>query len=189
MATRWIALLFMAAACCGTACAQINACDVALPYGSVDVVDVQRTINMAIVILPCTASINGVGVCNAVTVQRVVNSALGLSDCILSDGSHEVALTWTDSSSDDGGVTCCQYSIYRSTTSGGPYVDPLNSSPVARVNYLDQDVSAGDTWFYVVRAELMDNSAQSRNSSEIGVTIPLTYDFSAARGLSRLCAP
>lgn len=43
----------------------------------VNVQDTQLAINMSLSIIPCTANINGPGVCNSVTIQRVVTASLG----------------------------------------------------------------------------------------------------------------
>jgi hypothetical protein len=52
------------------------ACD--LNYdGVVTVLDVQLAVSMSLGVTPCTANINGPGVCAVTTVQRVVNAALG----------------------------------------------------------------------------------------------------------------
>ena len=45
--------------------------------GVITVVDVQLAVDMSLGIIPCTANINGPGVCAVTTVQRVVNAALG----------------------------------------------------------------------------------------------------------------
>ncbi len=45
--------------------------------GIVNVQDTQLAVNMSLSIIPCTANINGAGVCNTVTIQRVVTASLG----------------------------------------------------------------------------------------------------------------
>ena len=55
---------------------QINPCDLNND-GAVTVADVQLAINMDLGKLPCTANIDGVGVCNLIVVQRVINASLG----------------------------------------------------------------------------------------------------------------
>src|SRR5262249_3313321 len=52
----------------------LNACDLTSD-GVVNVLDVQLGVNMSLVppMLACTANINGAGVCNQTTVQRVAN--------------------------------------------------------------------------------------------------------------------
>src|SRR5258708_32791022 len=75
---------------------------------TVNVADVQLSVNMALGLVPCTADIAGLGVCNVVTVQRVVNTVLG-GTCIVN---HSVSLSWTASTSAGAG-----YHNYRRTTS------------------------------------------------------------------------
>ncbi len=45
--------------------------------GKVNVQDTQIVINMSLSLIPCTANINGAGVCNSVTISRVVTASLG----------------------------------------------------------------------------------------------------------------
>src|SRR5215467_16290799 len=88
--------------------AQINACDLGLPYGTVNVVDVQVAINMTLGITPCTANIVGPGVCNIVAIQRVINNALGGS-CVTGTGTtHSVTLNWVASTS----TNVAGYNVY-----------------------------------------------------------------------------
>jgi uncharacterized repeat protein (TIGR01451 family) len=54
-----------------------DACDVSLE-GTVNVADVQATINKALGVSPATADLNGDGVVNVADVQIVINAALGL---------------------------------------------------------------------------------------------------------------
>ena len=56
--------------------AQISPCDLNQD-GVVNAVDVQSAIEMTLGSVPCTANIDGAGVCNVAIVQRVVNAALG----------------------------------------------------------------------------------------------------------------
>jgi hypothetical protein len=56
--------------------AQTNACDLNQD-GSVNIVDVNLITGMVLGTQACTVNITGAGVCNVVTVQRVVNAALG----------------------------------------------------------------------------------------------------------------
>jgi hypothetical protein len=100
----------------------LNACDLNQD-GTVNVVDVQLAINMDLGLTACTANLEGLGVCNADVVNRVTTAALGGS-CVVTVISHSVALSWAASFS--SGVT--GYNVYRSATSGGPYVK-LNASP------------------------------------------------------------
>jgi hypothetical protein len=53
-----------------------SACDLNFD-GVVSVLDAQLAVNMSLGTTPCTANINGPGVCEVTTIQRVVNAALG----------------------------------------------------------------------------------------------------------------
>jgi ASPM-SPD-2-Hydin domain-containing protein/centrosomal CEP192-like protein/HYDIN/CFA65/VesB family protein len=77
----------------------------------------------------------------------------------------QVVLEWTASSSPVIG-----YNTYRGTVSGGPYTK-LTSSPEAQTSYTDQNVQAGDTYFYVVTA-VGTNEAESGYSSQVEAIVP-----------------
>lgn len=145
--------------------APLNACDLVVPFGSVDASDVQAVINMALgVTTPCSANINGNGVCDAVTVQRLINFLLG-ETCLVSS-EHSVTLTWVASTS--SGVV--GYNVYRAATDGGPYTK-INGSIVEPLTYVDTSVSGGQTYYYVVTA--VDGSAnESAYSMQVSATIP-----------------
>jgi hypothetical protein len=143
-----------------------NACDIS-QNTSVDVIDVQLSINMSLSIIPCVAAVNGVGICNAVTVQRVVNSALGAS-CVTDPmtGPTTATVAWAASSST--GVV--GYNVYRSTSSGGPYVK-ANPALVGGTKFMDITVQAGQTYYYVVSA--VDGAGiQSGTSVKAVATVP-----------------
>ena len=162
----YVVFAFILLAALSPAFAQINVCDVATPYGSVDATDVQRMTNMTIGLLPCTANILGANVCIAAVVQRVINAALG-GPCVANPWrSHGVTLTWVASTSD--GVA--GYNVYRSTISGGPYTK-INVSLVAALTYEDTVVQAGQTYYYVVTA-VDGSSNESAYSMEARATIP-----------------
>ena len=74
---RWAFRIGLLAIASGVGWAQINACELAPPYGTIDAADVPAITNMTLGLSPCTANIAGTGVCNAAVVQRVVNAALG----------------------------------------------------------------------------------------------------------------
>jgi hypothetical protein len=135
-----------------------NPCDLN-QNGTVDAVDVQLAANMAIGAAPCTANVEGAGICNVAIVQRLVNTILG-GTC------HTAFLNWTASTST--GVV--GYNVYRGGVSGGPYTK-LTSSPVAAVNYVDRTVWAGQTYFYVVRA-VDSGSTESVNSNQAQAVVP-----------------
>jgi len=143
-----------------------NACDLNAD-GAVNVIDVQMGVNMAIGMMPCTANIDGTGVCNVVVVQRVINAALG-GTCVTGSGSssHSVSLSWTDSTSLNVGG----YNVYRGTTSGGPYTK-LNSSLVTTPSYADTTGVGGQTYYYVATA-LDSSNNESVYSNEAQAVVP-----------------
>ena len=79
--------------------------------------------------------------------------------------SHEVTLAWSASTSQVLG-----YYTYRGTVTGGPYTK-LSSTYSAQTTYADQNVVAGDTYFYVVTA-LGTDSVESAYSNEAKATVP-----------------
>jgi len=121
-----------------------NACDLNRD-GVVNALDEQLASNMASGLAPCTANIAGVGVCNAVVVQRVITAASG-GTCIVGDA-HSVSLSWTASASPN----IAGYNIYRGTIATGPYTK-LNSVPVAATSYTDDGVPSGQTFYYAATA-------------------------------------
>ena len=148
-----------------SAWAQINPCDLSKD-GTVNMVDVNLAVSMVLGGTPCSANIQAPGVCNVITVQRVVNAAL-TGTCVTGPNVHSVTLTWVASSSSN--VT--GYNIYRVTTSGGPYNTKLNSSPVSATSYLDGVVQTGQTYYYVVTA--VDSSGnESAFSNQAQGVIP-----------------
>ena len=77
-----------------------------------------------------------------------------------------VTLSWSDSASNLAG-----YDVYRSSSSSGPFTTPLNSSPVNTAQYVDSNVVAGQTYYYVVTAVNSSNE-QSTDSNVATATIP-----------------
>ena len=144
----------------------MNACDLATPYGTIDSSDVQASINMSLGVSPCSANIIGVGVCNVVMVQRVVNASLPGGTCVTGSGtvSHSVVLNWVASTTPS--VT---YNVYRSPTSG-VYSSPLASSGTA-TSYTDPSVQSGQTYYYVVTA--VNSGGESARSNEVPAAIPV----------------
>jgi hypothetical protein len=122
----------------------LNACDLNKD-GSVDLADVQLSVNMALGLAPCTSTILGAGVCNIVVVQRVTNAVL--SGMCRTGNPHGVTLNWTASISPN--VT--GYNVYRGLVSGGPYTR-VNPSLISGVTYTDDSVQAGLTYYYVATA-------------------------------------
>jgi IPT/TIG domain len=76
---------------------------------------------------------------------------------------HTVGLSWTGSSS-----TASGYNVYRSSTSGGPYTR-LNSNLLSGTSFSDNNVQAGQTYFYVATAVNSSNveSAQSNRAQTV----------------------
>lgn len=148
--------------------AQVNACDLAAPLGTLDAADVLAITNMALGLAPCTANIAGAGVCNVAVVQRVINATLPAGQCVTGPGAvpHAVTLSWTASVS--AGVA--GYNVYRSGTTGGPYTK-VNTALVAGLTYMDTSVMAGQTYYYVTTA--VDGSGnESVYSNEASASIP-----------------
>jgi hypothetical protein len=146
--------------------AQTSACDLNQD-ASVNVVDVQLATNMTLSLAPCTANVYGPNVCNIIVVQRVTNAALGGS-CVTGTGTvaHSVTLSWLASTS--SGVV--GYNLYRGTTSGGPYTK-VTSSLVAGLGYTDNNVVAGQTYYYVATA-VDGSSNESAYSTPATAVIP-----------------
>jgi len=78
---------------------------------------------------------------------------------------HTVTLNWTASAS-----TVSGYNVYRSTVSGGPYTQ-INTVLNASTNYVDNTVTSGATYFYVVPSVDASN-VKSAFSNQVSVTIP-----------------
>jgi hypothetical protein len=83
-------------------------------------------------------------------------------------GTHDVILSWSDSPT--SGVI--GYNVYRGTTSGGESSTPLNSSPIAGPTYADENVQAGQTYYYFVTAVVSNGISQSAPSNEASATVP-----------------
>jgi hypothetical protein len=146
--------------------AQVNACDLVEPFGTINGTDVQAAIDMAFGVRTCPGSLNiaGSGVCNVVVVQRVINAALG-KPCS-TPLTHGVTLTWAQSSS------TASYNIYRSTAHGDCNSYPKVGSTAAGVLTYDDGTAtvAGQIYYYVVKA--VDNGSESACSTEVSATIP-----------------
>lgn len=78
---------------------------------------------------------------------------------------HTVTLSWTDSSSGVSG-----YNVYRGSTSGGPYTR-VNSNLISATSFSDNNVQAGQTYFYVTTAVNTSN-AESVYSNQAQVLVP-----------------
>ena len=79
---------------------------------------------------------------------------------------HKVVLAWTPPTTSQ----VVGYNTYRGTTSGGPYTK-VSLSPAATTSYTDQDVQAGNAYFYVVTSVAADTS-ESAYSNEAKAIVP-----------------
>ena len=78
---------------------------------------------------------------------------------------HQVTVQWDAPSTPVAG-----YYAYRSTVSGGPYT--RISSLDTTTSYIDQAVTGGDTYYYVVTS-VDSNNVESAYSNEASATVPL----------------
>lgn len=81
---------------------------------------------------------------------------------------HSVTLTWQAPRS-DAGSAIVGYNVYRSTTSGGPFVKLASRVPEPR--YEDRLVNGSRTYYYVVTA-VDQGGRESRFSGEARAVIP-----------------
>ena len=75
---------------------------------------------------------------------------------------HSVSLKWQPS------PTAVSYDLYRSTFSGGPY--GLVASAILGTSFVDQSVTAGETYFYVATA--WDGTKESGFSNQVTAAVP-----------------
>jgi hypothetical protein len=143
-----------------------SACDLATPYGTIDLNDVQAAINMSLGSSTCSANIVGANVCNVVAVQRVINAALPGGTCVTGNSmvAHSASLSWAPSTT--SGAT---YNVYRTTTAGSYPSSPLASSGSATA-YVDSTVQGGQTYYYAATA--VSGGAESARSNEVQAVIP-----------------
>ncbi len=87
--------------------------------------------------------------------------------------SHKVTLTWKASvpASKAPGDAIIGYIVYRSTQSHDPHPLPINPSRVTGTTYVDANVEAGKTYYYVTRA-VSANGKLSAPSNETEAKIP-----------------
>ncbi len=112
-------------------------------------------------------AVTGPVVGSIVIASSAVNSptTISLAGTGVDTGSHSASLSWSESSTNVVG-----FNVYRGTLSGGPYT-LVNPSPVTPTQYLDTDVTAGQTYFYIATA--VDSSGnESAASSEASATVP-----------------
>lgn len=91
--------------------------------------------------------------------------SITLSGTGVAPASHSVALSWTASTS-----TVVGYNTYTSQQSGGPYTK-LTSAPVAGTSYTDANVTAGQTYFFVVTS-VDSSNVESAFSNEVSAVVP-----------------
>jgi len=157
-------LALVASARTGLAQSMFNACDLNQD-GTVNVVDVQLAVNMYIGTSPCTATVAGTGVCNQDVVNRIKTAAIG-GTCVTGPGPHSVSLNWTASTSPN----LNGYNVYRASVSGGPY-KKLNTSLIVGSTYIDNNIDAGETYYYVATAVDTSNN-ESTYSNQATATVP-----------------
>jgi IPT/TIG domain len=78
---------------------------------------------------------------------------------------HTVGLSWTASS-----TTASGYNVYRSSTSGGPYIR-LNLNLLSSTSFNDNNVQAGQTYFYVTTA-VNNSNMESAYSNQAQAVVP-----------------
>jgi hypothetical protein len=78
---------------------------------------------------------------------------------------HSVSLSWNASTS-----TVAGYNVYRGSQTGGPYV-AVNTAPETSTSYIDNSVTAGRTYFYVVTA-VDSGGTESVYSNQAQAVIP-----------------
>jgi hypothetical protein len=111
----------------------------------------------------------------AATGQLTINSNsttggtanISLSGTGTSSGPHEVDLSWSAPSSSPDPVT--GYNVYRATGSGSLVL--VNSTPDTSVTYVDNTVTSGTSYSYVVKS-VDASGVESVASNEITVAIP-----------------
>jgi hypothetical protein len=79
---------------------------------------------------------------------------------------HSVSLTWTASSSPN----ISGYKLYQGTASGGPYRQ-IDATLITGTSYVDNSVSAGQTYFYVTTS-VDNNNVESGYSNEAMAVVP-----------------
>jgi len=82
-------------------------------------------------------------------------------------GTPDVILSW--SASQTAGVV--GYDVYRGTSPSGESSTPLNSTPISGTNYVDENVTPGTTYYYVLTS-VGTNGVQSAPSNETEATVP-----------------
>jgi hypothetical protein len=82
-------------------------------------------------------------------------------------GTPDVILSW--GASPTAGVV--GYNVYRGTSPGGESSTPLNPTPIGGTSYVDENVTAGTTYYYVLTS-VGTNGVQSAPSNETEAQVP-----------------
>jgi hypothetical protein len=100
----------------------------------------------------------------------IADNASGSPQSVILSGSasHDVMVSWSDSPS--AGVT--GYYIYRGTAPGAEGSTPVNCSPINVGSYMDENVTAGATYYYVIMSLAADGVTLSAASTETQATVP-----------------
>ncbi|MEO5925011.1 MAG: hypothetical protein ABIR70_14415 [Bryobacteraceae bacterium] len=160
---KFVGPVIMMLALANAALAQTNSCDLD-SSGAVNVVDVNRAVSMALGTVPCTASVEAQNTCTIITVQRVVNTALGQPCVVYNSAIHTVDLTWLPSPS----VGVVGYNVYRSATPTGTPVK-LNSVLITATSYTDTTIQLGQTYYYSATA--VDNTGTESDPTTQAIAV------------------
>jgi fibronectin type 3 domain-containing protein len=98
--------------------------------------------------------------------QSSTKSSMSPAGSVSQRPPHSVTLTWARSAS----VQVTGYNIYRSRSKGGPY-RKIYCAVGAGTSYVDSDVLAGQTYYYVVTA-VNQRKAESHYSAEAHAKVP-----------------
>ncbi|HLH03496.1 MAG TPA: DUF4082 domain-containing protein [Bryobacteraceae bacterium] len=102
------------------------------------------------------------------TSSVTVNGAnvTGVNFTATKNTSHSVTLSWTASTSPN----ISGYKVYRAGVSGGPYA-LVSGSLVSGTSYVDSNVVAGDTYYYVTTA-VNSSGLESAYSNQASAVVP-----------------
>ena len=134
---------------------QVNTCGASLAAGG--------GCTVAILFMPSAIGARG-------TSLVITDNASGSPQSISLSGTgvHDVVLTWTA----NGTSGVMGYNVYRGTTSGGESSTTLNSTPINGTTYTDTNVTAGASYYYVVKAVGLDGVTQSASSNQASAKVP-----------------
>ncbi len=97
--------------------------------------------------------------CGGVSTSPI--STASASNCSVNGNCPEVTIFWKDTST---GVL--YHTLYRSTTSGGPYTIVANN--LTGGSYVDRNVKRGEVWYYVATSS--NSVGPSKYSNELRTT-------------------